>query len=149
MSALFDFSSFLTVVLLFICTCTYYKLLNPGGLTQQTGCAPLQQLPAAWTPIPRPHRPGRRVLCALSHTACCLPLFRIACCRFRGLFWKAARIGEVRRSAGRGARQAAGKLGSGCRGWPPTTHPRTPAGERLSPWVGIACVAMGLSILFA
>lgn len=37
MSALFDFSSFLTVVLLFICTCTYYKLINPNGLTQRTG----------------------------------------------------------------------------------------------------------------
>lgn len=70
MSALFDFSSFLTVVLLFICSCTYYKLINPGGLTQTTG--------------------------------------------FRGLFWKAARIGE-----------------------------------RLSPWVGIACFIMGFSILFS
>lgn len=39
MSALFDFSSFLTVVLLFICSCTYYKLINPGGLTQTTGSA--------------------------------------------------------------------------------------------------------------
>jgi hypothetical protein len=38
MSALFDFQSFLTVVLLFICSCTYYKLINPGGLTQTTGC---------------------------------------------------------------------------------------------------------------
>lgn len=69
MSALFDFQSFLTVVLLFICTCTYYKLIYPGGLVQKTG--------------------------------------------FKGLFWKAARIGE-----------------------------------RLSPWVSIACIAMGLSILF-
>ncbi|KAI8473848.1 MAG: hypothetical protein J3K34DRAFT_409390 [Monoraphidium minutum] len=69
MSALFDFQSFLTVVLLFICTCTYYKLIYPGGLAQTTG--------------------------------------------FKGLFWKAARIGE-----------------------------------RLSPWVSIACIAMGLSILF-
>jgi hypothetical protein len=38
MSALFDFQSFLTVVLLFICSCTYYKLINPSGLTQTTGC---------------------------------------------------------------------------------------------------------------
>jgi hypothetical protein len=37
MSALFDFNSFLTVVLLFICSCTYYKLINPSGLTQRTG----------------------------------------------------------------------------------------------------------------
>jgi hypothetical protein len=37
MSALFDFQSFLTVVLLFICTCTYYKLIYPGGLVQTTG----------------------------------------------------------------------------------------------------------------
>jgi hypothetical protein len=39
MSALFDFQSFLTVVLLFICTCTYYKLIYPGGLVQTQGCA--------------------------------------------------------------------------------------------------------------
>jgi hypothetical protein len=40
MSALFDFQSFLTVVLLFICTCTYYKLIYPGGLVQTQGCGP-------------------------------------------------------------------------------------------------------------
>jgi len=40
MSALFDFNSFLTVVLLFICSCTYYKLINPSGLTQRTGWVP-------------------------------------------------------------------------------------------------------------
>jgi len=51
MSALFDFKSFLTVVLLSICTCTYVKLLAPNLLD--------------------PYRTG-----------------------FRGLFWKAARIGE-------------------------------------------------------
>jgi hypothetical protein len=37
MSALFDFQSFLSVVLLFICTCTYYKLIYPGGLVQSPG----------------------------------------------------------------------------------------------------------------
>lgn len=70
MSALFDFQSFLTVVLLTICSCTYYKLINPGGLTQTTG--------------------------------------------FKGLFWKAARIGE-----------------------------------RLSPWVAVACFVMGIAILLS
>jgi len=69
MSALFDFRSFLTVVLLTICTCTYVKLMRPQLLTHKTG--------------------------------------------FKGLFWKAARIGE-----------------------------------RLSPWVAVACIAMGFSILF-
>ncbi|KAG1675331.1 hypothetical protein FOA52_016005 [Chlamydomonas sp. UWO 241] len=69
MSALFDFRSFLTVVLLTICTCTYVKLMRPAMLSQKEG--------------------------------------------FKGLFWKAARVGE-----------------------------------RLSPSVGIACVMMGLSILF-
>lgn len=68
MSALFDFRSFLTVVLLTICTCTYIKLMRPQLLSQRTG--------------------------------------------FMGLFWKAARIGE-----------------------------------RLSPWVGLACIAMGISML--
>jgi hypothetical protein len=38
MSALFDFQSFLTVVLLFICSCTYYQLItNRQGLTATTG----------------------------------------------------------------------------------------------------------------
>ena len=40
MSALFDFQSFLTVVLLTICTCTYFKLSYPSALQQKTGCAP-------------------------------------------------------------------------------------------------------------
>lgn len=37
MSALFDFQSFLTVVLLTICTCTYFKLSYPSALQQKTG----------------------------------------------------------------------------------------------------------------
>ncbi|KAG2493380.1 hypothetical protein HYH03_008512 [Edaphochlamys debaryana] len=69
MSALFDFNSFIVVVLLTICTCTYVKLIYPAALTAKTG--------------------------------------------FKGLFWKAARIGE-----------------------------------RLSPWVGAACVVMGFVTLF-
>lgn len=50
MSALFNFQSFLIVVLLTICACTYVKLTRPALLSDRTG--------------------------------------------FRGLFWKAARIGE-------------------------------------------------------
>lgn len=50
MSALFDFNSFVVVVLLTICACTYVKLIYPAALTVKTG--------------------------------------------FKGLFWKAARIGE-------------------------------------------------------
>lgn len=69
MSALFDFKSFLSVVLLTICTCTFLKALYPSLLASRDG--------------------------------------------FRGLFWKAARIGE-----------------------------------RLSPWVSVACIAMGVSVLF-
>ncbi|CAI0381108.1 unnamed protein product [Linum tenue] len=69
MSALFNFHSFLTVVLLVICTCTYVKLHFPAILEHKTG--------------------------------------------FRGFFWKAARIGE-----------------------------------RLSPWMGAGCIAMGVSIIF-
>ncbi|XP_047328929.1 protein kish-like [Impatiens glandulifera] len=37
MSALFNFHSFLTVVLLVICTCTYLKLQFPSTLVQKTG----------------------------------------------------------------------------------------------------------------
>lgn len=69
-SALFDFSSFVTVVLLFICACAFLHGKAPRLLDN--------------------HKKG-----------------------FTGIFWKAARIGE-----------------------------------RLSPWVGIACVVMGLHTLF-
>nr|XP_009803041.1 PREDICTED: protein kish-like isoform X2 [Nicotiana sylvestris] len=37
MSALFNFHSFLTVVLLWICTCTYVKMHFPALLEQRTG----------------------------------------------------------------------------------------------------------------
>ncbi|GAB4840593.1 hypothetical protein Ancab_021365 [Ancistrocladus abbreviatus] len=37
MSALFNFHSFLTVVLLWICTCTYVKMHFPAILEQRTG----------------------------------------------------------------------------------------------------------------
>ncbi|KAK8369316.1 hypothetical protein V6Z11_A01G103900 [Gossypium hirsutum] len=37
MSALFNFHSFLTVVLLGICTCTYLKMQFPAILEQRTG----------------------------------------------------------------------------------------------------------------
>ncbi|KAF5202212.1 kish-A [Thalictrum thalictroides] len=68
MSALFNFHSFLSVVLLVICTCTYVKMQFSTILQQKTG--------------------------------------------FRGVFWKAARIGE-----------------------------------RLSPWVAVGCLTMGVSII--
>ncbi|KAL9267800.1 kish-like protein [Drosera capensis] len=37
MSALFNFHSFLTVLLLGICTCTYVKMQFPAILEQRTG----------------------------------------------------------------------------------------------------------------
>ncbi|KAI7726474.1 hypothetical protein M8C21_028872 [Ambrosia artemisiifolia] len=37
MSALFNFHSFLTVVLLVICTCTFLKMQFPAILEQKTG----------------------------------------------------------------------------------------------------------------
>ncbi|XP_034704780.1 protein kish-like [Vitis riparia] len=37
MSALFNFHSFLTVVLLLICTCTFLKMQFPTFLEQKTG----------------------------------------------------------------------------------------------------------------
>ncbi|XP_062181396.1 uncharacterized protein LOC133885674 isoform X1 [Phragmites australis] len=37
MSALFNFNSFLTVVLLVICTCTYVKMQFPAILNDRTG----------------------------------------------------------------------------------------------------------------
>lgn len=69
MSALFDFRSFICVLLLTICTCTYVKLKAPTLLNDKTG--------------------------------------------FRGLFWKFARVGE-----------------------------------RLSPWVSLACICMAVNVAF-
>lgn len=37
MSALFDFQSFLIVVLLFVCSCTYIKLVRPAIFKEKTG----------------------------------------------------------------------------------------------------------------
>lgn len=68
-AALFDFQSFLCVVLLVICTCTYIRDRAPAVLNTREG--------------------------------------------FRGVFWKASRIGE-----------------------------------RMSPWVSLGCIAMGIKILF-
>ncbi|MED6113527.1 hypothetical protein PIB30_071624 [Stylosanthes scabra] len=39
MSALFNFHSFLTVILLGICACTYFKMQFPAILEQRTGGA--------------------------------------------------------------------------------------------------------------
>lgn len=39
MSALFNFQSFLVVVLLIVCACTYVKLTRPALLSDKTGCA--------------------------------------------------------------------------------------------------------------
>ncbi|KAK6795647.1 hypothetical protein RDI58_009101 [Solanum bulbocastanum] len=75
MSALFNFHSFLTVVLLWICTCTYVKMHFPALLEQRTE-----------------------------------QVYQIV---FRGFFWKTARIGE-----------------------------------RLSPWMAVGCLTMGVSIIF-
>jgi hypothetical protein len=37
MSALFDFTAFLSVVLLTICTCTFVRMRAPGMLAERTG----------------------------------------------------------------------------------------------------------------
>ena len=57
--------------------------------------------------------------------------------RFRGLFWKFARVGELRQM-----------LGLSVRWWSPAKKHELflAAGERLSPWVGVCCVAMGITI---
>ena len=69
MSALFNFQSLLTVILLLICTCAYARALAPSIVDR--------------------NKEG-----------------------FLGIFWKCARIGE-----------------------------------RLSPWVAVSCIAMGLVVL--
>jgi hypothetical protein len=80
MSALFDFQSFLTVVLLTICTCTYFKLSYPSALQQKTG----------WV---APRCSER----AAANPSCSLLLRCTRRRRFKGLFWKAARIGGAPR----------------------------------------------------
>lgn len=68
MSALFDFPSLLTVILLFICTTTLIRLIRPGIFDDSTALAEAQ---AQGVPISHHHRRG--VL---------------------GLCWRASRIGE-------------------------------------------------------
>ena len=64
----------------------------------------------------------------------------ISTCRFRGLFWKGARIGELillmRITSGLGVIVLT------------TTTIGSATGERLSPWVGIGCFVMGCTVLF-
>ncbi|CAN6975421.1 unnamed protein product, partial [Brassica oleracea var. botrytis] len=78
-SALFNFHSFLTVVLLVICTCTYLKMQFPAILEQKTGFVTFSPLFLIWII-------GFTLYCA------CYILCPICHCRFRGFFWKAARI---------------------------------------------------------
>ena len=87
MSALFDFNAFLIVVLLTICTCTYVKTRAPRLLSVKTGywlnhasCG-ITMLPAQVT-WQAAYMQSFNVIDTLlsSHS-------------FRGLFWKAARIG--------------------------------------------------------
>ncbi|CAH2057032.1 unnamed protein product, partial [Thlaspi arvense] len=73
MSALFNFHSFLTVVLLGICTCTYLKMQFPALLEQKTG-----------TPFGN--------CCCICNLDFYIEYVHLA--GFEGFFWKAARIGE-------------------------------------------------------
>ncbi|KAH7513703.1 hypothetical protein FEM48_Zijuj11G0009200 [Ziziphus jujuba var. spinosa] len=89
MSALFNFNSFLTVVLLVICTCTFLKMQFPTFLEQKTGLV-------------------LGVFCFGTESRIMDYEDRYGCFsvdiggstylswhhRFRGFFWKAARIGE-------------------------------------------------------
>ena len=122
MSALFDFKAFLTVVLLTICTCTYIKAKFPSLLNDRTG--------------------------------------------FRGLFWKAARIGK---QCWQMTDLSCCPLGGcscvsihmsrdGCHlnalsvaVWSLicATVRCHCTGERLSPWVALSCIIMGLTTVFA
>ncbi|KAK6941676.1 Protein kish [Dillenia turbinata] len=68
-SALFNFHSFLIVVLLGICTCTYVRMQFPAILEQRTGFA------------------------AAYYQLC--TLIKPSFFRFRGFFWKAARIDRL------------------------------------------------------
>ena len=121
MSALFDFKAFLTVVLLTICTCTYIKAKFPSLLNDRTG--------------------------------------------FRGLFWKAARIGvgSMRACTDISSwQQHMEKIGRNlrclhgvkrqlmlCFACSLTCDLSMLTGERLSPWVALSCIIMGLTTLFA
>lgn len=173
MSALFDFQSFLTVVLLFICTCTYYKLIYPGGLVQTTGCVALRALLGSLAPRGPRNRAQNETRrgsdCDVAPRGAPTPTAHRAPRRFKGLFWKAARIGGLR-GRGIGGPGACASHRARPQETPPTCErccvargpprlkcpsqpllppPLAHTGERLSPWVSLACIAMGFSILFA
>lgn len=66
---------------------------------------------------------------------------------FRGLFWKAARIGEMRL----GLVLRRGGSSTRCFSFSLTSFPSPIffSGERLSPWVALSCFAMAFTTLFS
>lgn len=76
-------------------------------------------------------------------------------CRFRGLFWKAARIGVLFSLLSAAVKQNVASstlaLIDSCSSANPlgaeTVSIEIGAGERLSPWVAVFCIVMGLVIL--
>ena len=90
MSALFDFQSFLTVLLLCICTATYVKMKMPTLLDSRQGCVRAPAGPRGGGGATSSEEGGaltRAPLGALTRSAG-------PARRFRGMFWKMARIGE-------------------------------------------------------
>ncbi|KAL5206951.1 hypothetical protein ABZP36_031386 [Zizania latifolia] len=67
MSALFNFHSFVTAVLLLICTCTFLKMHFPSLLVRRTGCVPSS----------RPSYPWRLALLVLDSPFYPIPAFEI------------------------------------------------------------------------
>ena len=111
MSALFDFRSFLTILLLSICSCTYVKLRAPQVR-------------------PRPPSPSRRS--TLTRTRSYPQLLDPYRTGPRGVLWKLARCASAEPQP------------------PPsllTLAPSHSIGERLSPYVSVCCVLMGVSVL--
>ncbi|KAB5545177.1 hypothetical protein DKX38_013289 [Salix brachista] len=143
MSALFNFHSFLTVVLLGICTCTFVKMHFPAILEQRTGyihfftycffcgsicVADVWTLKSALLIAYNNTNSMRSLLKGLLGSKIHKEFISVASLKiFRGFFWKAARIG----------------LGLVMR-----RERETDTCERLSPWVAVGCITMGVSIIF-
>lgn len=124
MSALFDFKAFLTVVLLTICACTFVKARFPKLLSERTGCV------------------LTGFLCC--HTMVCAD---VSAARHLVMFWCRAQVPRpvLESSEDRCALATSWKLFAAAELC--VIYQFLAAGERLSPWVAVACIIMGFAQL--
>jgi uncharacterized protein DUF1242 len=148
-SALFNFQSLLLVILLLICTCTYVRAVAPRLIdSNKQGYVFFRfiamRLCLSLT-LPRMTRTasgkffGFMVPTRLSYQ--CFPVLTayLYCTRFLGIFFMFARIGELRHSS------HTPQLGADR----PNPMFAPCAGERLSPYVALASIAMAVRMILS